>query len=220
MVIQSYKPTRSQLLLVRRTKRMAERGHRLLKLKRDALIVEFFRVLDRAKKMRSNLVEKYRIAEQRIAIARAVEGVIGVKSAAYALLTKPTLELRTRNVMGIVVPRIEAQKVRKNVQDRGYGIIQTSARIDEAAEAYEDLVENVITAAEIETTMRRLIEEIEKVKRRVNALEYRVIPELKSTEAWIRQRLDEMERDNFMRLKHFKQVAETRLEEEARAAAG
>ena len=212
MVIQSYKPTRSQLLLVRRTKRMAERGHRLLKLKRDALIVEFFRVLDRAKKMRSNLVEKYAVAERRIAIARAVEGAIGVRSAAFALLEKPTLDLRTRNVMGIVVPRIEAQKVRKNIQERGYGIIQTSARIDEAAEAYEELVENVIVAAEIETTMRRLIEEIEKVKRRVNALEYRVIPELKSTEAWIRQRLDEMERDNFMRLKHFKRMAEARAE--------
>lgn len=219
MVIATYKPTRSQLLLVRKTRRMAERGHRLLKLKRDALIVEFFRVLERAKQMRSNLVEKYRVAEQRIAIARAVEGTIGVRSAAFAMRTRPTLELKTRNVMGIVVPRIEAQKVRKNVQDRGYGIIQTSARIDEAAEAYEDLVENVITAAEIETTMRRLIEEIEKVKRRVNALEYRVIPELRSTEAWIRQRLDEMERDNFMRLKHFKQMAEARLEEEARAGA-
>ena len=71
-------------------------------------------------------------------------------------------------------------------------------------EAYEDLVENVIVAAEIETTMRRLIEEIEKVKRRLNALQYRVIPELKSTEAFIRQRLEEMERDNFMRLKRFK----------------
>ncbi len=218
MVIQSYKPTRSQLLLVRRTKRTAERGHRLLKLKRDALIVEFFRVLDRAKKMRSNLVEKYRVASQRIAVARAVEGAIGVRSAALARLERPTLDLKTRNVMGIVVPRIEAKKVRVNVEARGYGIIQTSARIDEAAEAYEDLVENIIVAAEIETTMRRLIEEIEKVKRRVNALEYRVIPELKSTEAWIRQRLDEMERDNFMRLKHFKQVAETRAEDAARAA--
>ena len=220
MVLAQYKPTRSHLLQVKRIRVTAERGHRLLKLKRDALILEFFRVLDRAKKMRSNLVEKYKVAEQRIAVARAVEGAIGVKSAAYALLAKPTLELKTRNVMGIVVPRIEAQKVRKNVQDRGYGIIQTSARIDEAAEAYEDLVENVIVAAEIETTMRRLIEEIERVKRRVNALEYRVIPELKSTESWIRQRLDEMERDNFIRLKHFKQLAETRLEEEARAAAG
>ena len=218
MVIQSYKPTRSQLLLVRHTRQTAERGHRLLKLKRDALIVEFFRVLDRAKKMRSNLVEKYKVASQRIAIARAVEGAIGVKSAAFARLERPTLDLKTRNVMGIVVPRIEAKKVRVNVEDRGYGIIQTSARIDEAAEAYEDLVENVITAAEIETTMRRLIEEIEKVKRRVNALEYRVIPELKSTEAWIRQRLDEMERDNFMRLKHFKQMAEARAAEAATVA--
>jgi V/A-type H+-transporting ATPase subunit D len=214
MVLAHYKPTRSQLLQVRRTRRMAERGHRLLKLKRDALIVEFFRVLERAKKMRSNLVEKYQIAEQRIAIARAVEGTIGVKSAAFALLEKPTLELKTRNVMGIVVPRIESQKVRKTIKERGYGVIQTSARIDEAAEAYEDLVENIIVAADIETTMRRLIEEIEKVKRRVNALEYRVIPELISTEAWIRQRLDEMERDNFMRLKRFKQVAETRLDEQ------
>ena len=183
---------------------MAERGHRLLKLKQDALIVEFFRVLDRANAVRSNLVDKYRVAEQRIAIARAIEGSIGVKSAAFALTETPTLDLRTKNVMGIIVPRIEAKSVRKTIAQRGYGIVGTSPRIDEAAAAYENLVEDVIIAAEIETTMRRLIEEIEKVKRRVNALEFRVIPELKATEAFIRQRLEEMERDNFMRLKRFK----------------
>ncbi|MEK6839273.1 MAG: V-type ATP synthase subunit D, partial [Candidatus Thermoplasmatota archaeon] len=124
--------------------------------------------------------------------------------AAFALTETPTLDLRTKNVMGILVPKIEAKAVRKTIDQRGYGIVGTSPRIDEAAEAYENLVEDVITAAEIETTMRRLIEEIEKVKRRVNALEYRVIPELKATEAFIRQRLEEMERDNFMRLKRFK----------------
>src|SRR5438445_738973 len=102
-------------------------------------------------------------------------------------------------LMGIVVPKIDAKAVRKTIGQRGYGIVGTSPRIDEAAEAYENLVEDVITAAEIETTMRRLIEEIEKVKRRVNALEYRVIPELKATERFIRQRLEEMERDTFMR---------------------
>src|SRR6267378_3865677 len=159
MVLVQYKPTRSVLLQLRRTRRTAERGHKLLKLKQDALIVEFFRVLERAKAVRSNLVEKYKVAEARIAIARAIEGSIGVKSAAFALTEAPSIELKT---------------------------------------------EDVITAAEIETTMRRLIEEIEKVKRRVNALEYRVIPELKATEAFIRQRLEEMERDNFMRLKRFK----------------
>ena len=204
MVLQNYKPTRSQLLQLRRTRRMAERGHRLLKFKLDALIVEFFRVLDRAKTLRSNLAEKYRTAEQRIVIARAIEGSLGVRSAALASREVPTLDLKTKNVMGIIVPKIDAKSVRKKLEDRGYGVITTSARIDEAAEAYEALVEDIVVAAEIETTMRRLIEEIEKVKRRVNALEYRVIPELKSTEAFIRQRLEEMERDNFMRLKRFK----------------
>src|SRR6266699_1682864 len=196
MVLAEYKPTRSQLLQLRRTRRMAERGHRLLKLKRDALIVEFFRVLERAKTLRSHLAEKYRVAEQRIAIARAIEGSIGVRSAALASREVPTLQLKTKNVMGIIVPKIDAKSVRKKLEDRGYGIITTSARIDEAAEAYEALVEDIVVA-----------EEIEKVKRRVNALEYRVIPELKSTEAFIRQRLEEMERDNFMRLKRFKQTA-------------
>ncbi|HEY7588521.1 MAG TPA: V-type ATP synthase subunit D [Thermoplasmata archaeon] len=204
MVLQQFKPTRSQLLQLRRTRRMAERGHRLLKLKRDALIVEFFRVLERAKTLRSNLAEKYRVAEQRLVVARAIEGSLGVRSAAFASRETPTLGLRTKNVMGIIVPKIDARSVRKKLEERGYGVITTSARIDEAAEAYEALVEDIVVAAEIETTMRRLIEEIEKVKRRVNALEYRVIPELKATEAFIRQRLEEMERDNFMRLKRFK----------------
>lgn len=207
MVLAQYKPTRSQLLLLRRTRRTAERGHRLLKLKRDALIVEFFRVLDRARKVRSNLVERYRAAEEAIALARAIEGAAAVRSAAYASLVNPRLDLRTRNVMGIVVPRIEAEKVRKSLPERGYGIIGTTPRIDEAADAYEALVEDIIVAAEIETTMRRLIDEIEKVKRRVNALEYRVIPELKATESFIRQRLEEMERENIFRLKRFKAEA-------------
>jgi V/A-type H+-transporting ATPase subunit D len=204
MVIQDYKPTRSQLILVRKTRATAERGHRLLKLKRDALIVEFFKVLERARSVRSNIVDKYKLAQERMAVASAVEGLSGVKSASLALLETPTLELRTRNVMGISVPSIDAKSVRKTIAQRGYGVIETSPRIDEAAEAYEDLVENIIRAAEIETTMRRLIEEIEKVKRRVNALENRVIPDLQDTERFIRFRLEEMERDNFLRLKRFK----------------
>jgi len=204
MVIQDYKPTRSQLILVRKTRATAERGHKLLKLKRDALIVEFFKVMERARSVRSNIVDKYRVAQERMAVASAVEGLSGVKSASLALLETPTLELNTRNVMGISVPSIDAKSVRKTIAQRGYGVIETSPRIDEAAEAYEDLVENIIRAAEIETTMRRLIEEIEKVKRRVNALENRVIPDLQDTERFIRFRLEEMERDNFLRLKRFK----------------
>src|SRR5947199_10683755 len=107
MVLAEYKPTRSQLLQLRRTRRIAERGHRLLKLKRDALIVEFFRVLERAKTLRSNLAEKYRIAEQRIAIARAIEGSIGVERAAPASKEASTPQLKTKNVMGSSLPKLD-----------------------------------------------------------------------------------------------------------------
>src|SRR3989442_14428125 len=99
MVLAQYKPTRSVLLQLRRTRRMAQRGHRLLKLKQDALIVEFFRVLARAKAVRSNIVEKYRVAEQRIPIARAIEGAIGDTSPAFAPTETPTRDPTTRTVM-------------------------------------------------------------------------------------------------------------------------
>src|SRR5437667_10714185 len=169
MVLVQYKPTRSQLLQLRRIRRTAERGQRLLTLKQDALIVEFFRVLERAKAVRSNLVEKYKVAEARIAIARAIEGSIGVKSAAFALTETPTLDLKTKNVMGIVVPKIDAKSVRKTIGQRGYGTVGTSPRIDEAAEAHQDLVEDVITAAEHQDTPRRGHREDKHGHRRSNA---------------------------------------------------
>jgi len=94
--------------------------------------------------------------------------------------------------------------VRKGVLDRGYGMLGTSAVIDEAAEAFEELVEAVIEAAEIETTMKRLLDEIESTKRRVNALEFKVIPELTEASDFIKMRLDEMEREELFRLKKIK----------------
>ncbi|MCZ7394817.1 MAG: V-type ATP synthase subunit D, partial [Candidatus Methanoperedens sp.] len=85
-----------------------------------------------------------------------------------------------------------------------YGIIGTSSRIDEAVDTYEILVEKIILAAEIETTMKKLLEDIEKTKRRVNALEFKVIPELSEAKDFIVLRLEEMERENTFRLKRIK----------------
>jgi V/A-type H+-transporting ATPase subunit D len=76
--------------------------------------------------------------------------------------------------------------------------------IDETASAFEDLVESIIQSAEIETTMKRLLDEIEKTKRRVNALEYKVIPELTGARDFIKMRLDEMEREELFRMKRIK----------------
>jgi V/A-type H+-transporting ATPase subunit D len=199
------KPTRSELLEVKRKIKLSQAGYKILKMKRDGLILEFFKILEEAKEIRQKVNRDYERAKQKIAVAKAVDGVIAVKSAAFALKVHPEIQLRSKNVMGLVVPEIEATSIRAEADKRGYGVIGTSVYIDEAAKAFEDLTETIVEAAEIETTMKRLLDEIEKTKRRVNALEYKVIPELKEAQAFISLRLEEMERENIFRLKRVKQ---------------
>jgi V/A-type H+-transporting ATPase subunit D len=201
------KPTRSELLEVKRKIKMTKAGYKILKMKRDGLILEFFKILEEAKQVREQVTGQYELAMQKIAIASAVDGAIAVKSAAIALKDRPEIKLRSKNVMGLVVPEIDATSIKKTMEKRGYGVIGVSSHIDEATSAFEDLVETIIKAAEIETTMKKLLDEIEKTKRRVNALEFKVIPELQQAEAFIRLRLEEMERENIFRLKRIKQKA-------------
>ena len=204
MALRDIKPTRSELINVKRRIKLSERGYNILKMKRDGLILEFFKVLQQAKESRGALMERYTHAMEMIALAETVEGAIGVKAAAFSTADIPAISVKSKNIMGVVVPEIEASSVRKGVLDRGYGMLGTSAVIDEAAEAFEDLVEAIIEAAEIETTMKRLLDEIESTKRRVNALEFKVIPELTEARDFIKMRLDEMEREELFRLKKIK----------------
>ncbi|PSQ27842.1 V-type ATP synthase subunit D, partial [Halobacteriales archaeon QS_9_68_17] len=108
---------------------------------------------------------------------------------------------------------IESSKVQKNLSERGYGVLGTSARIDEAAEAYEELLETVILAAEVETAMKKMLDEIEKTKRRVNALEFKLLPELRENKEYIEQKLEEQEREEIFRMKKIK----SKKEEEEKA---
>jgi len=139
-----------------------------------------------------------------MALANTVEGAIGVKSAALSVKEVPQITLKSKNIMGVVVPQIASRKVKKSVVNRGYGVLGTSTVIDETASAFEELVEAIIESAEIETTMKRLLDEIEKTKRRVNALEFKVIPELTEARDFIKMRLDEMEREELFRMKKIK----------------
>ncbi|MCK9313730.1 MAG: V-type ATP synthase subunit D [Methanocorpusculum sp.] len=198
------KPTRSELIALKKRIKLSERGHKLLKMKRDGLILEFFKVLAEAKDLKNQLAEKYARAQKMIAVAETVEGSIGVKAAAFSASENPVINLKSKNIMGVVVPKIEAQSVKKSLTNRGYGVLGTSAAIDEAADAFEDLVECIILSAELETTMKRLLDEIESTKRRVNALEYKVIPELVAARNFIKMRLDEMEREELFRMKRSK----------------
>ncbi len=204
MPVREIQPTRSELLEVTKKIKLTQNGYKILKLKRDGLILEFFKILDQAKDLRLEIANRFREASEKIAIASAVDGVIAVRSASYALTGHPEIQLRSRNLMGVVVPNIKSSKIVAPLTERGYGIIGTSPRIDEATDAFEKLVETIVKAAELETTMKKLLEEIERTKRRVNALEFRVLPELEEIERFIRFRLEEMERDNTFRLKRIK----------------
>jgi len=198
------KPTRSELLAIKRKIVVSRKGHKILKMKMEGLILNFFEIMESAKEMRSRLSAKYEHARQDIAIASAVEGSLAVKSAAFALNRHPEIGLGSRNVMGVVVPVVTADRVRNPIEERGYGLVGTSAYVNDAAKSFEDLVEDVIKAAELETTMKKLVTEIERTKRRVNALEYKIIPGLEAGEKFIEMRLEEMERENTFRLKRIK----------------
>jgi V/A-type H+-transporting ATPase subunit D len=204
MALRDIKPTRSELINLKRRIQLSERGYKILKMKRDGLILEFFKVLATAKDSRGELLDKYQVAVQMMALANTLEGAIGVKSAAFSVKEVPEITLKSKNIMGVIVPQIEASKVRKSLADRGYGVLGTSTVIDETASAFEELVESIIESAEIETTMKRLLDEIEKTKRRVNALEFKVIPELTAARDFIKMRLDEMEREELFRMKRIK----------------
>jgi V/A-type H+-transporting ATPase subunit D len=198
------KPTRMELIEVRKKIRLSEIGYNLLRMKRDGLIIEFFNVLSRARDVRTKIVDDYRIAEEKMAIARCTEGSAVLEAAAFSIENDPKVKVDTKNVMGVLVPMVESATVRRRIDNRGFGLVGISARIDEVIDAYETLVEDIIIAAELETTLRKLLDEIERTKRRVNALEYRVIPTLKEIESFIRLRLEELERENIFRLKRIK----------------
>jgi V/A-type H+-transporting ATPase subunit D len=198
------KPTRSELIQLKNRIKLSERGHKLLKMKRDGLILEFFKILNEARNVRTELDAAYERSKEKINLASAVNGVVEVRSTAFTAKESPEISLSGKNIMGVVVPKISSTGVRKPLYERGYGIIGTNSYIDEAADSYEDLVEKIITAAELETTMKRLLDEIEKTKRRVNALEFKVIPELVAAMKFIRFALEEMERENTFRLKRVK----------------
>ena len=203
---QDIKPTRSELLRIKKQIKLAKSGYSLLKKKRDGLILEFFEILKKAKTLRQELVEEYKIALEKINIARTLEGDLKVKSIAMAIQNIPDVKLTTKNIMGVKVPKIESSEIKKAFMERGYGVYNSSA-VDEAASSYEKVVEKIILAAEVETSMRKLLNEIEKTKRRVNALEFVVIPNLDKVKSFIQLRLEEIERENIFRMKRIKAKA-------------
>ncbi len=207
-ILEGVNPTRMELLKLKDRVNLATKGHKLLKEKRDALIMEFFSILDRAKGVREKVEEKLGESFNDLLITESVMGDFAVKKAALSVQESLDIDVDTRNVMGVTVPVIEYENIKKNMLQRGYGLVDSSAKLDETAKGFEEAIELILELCEVEMTVKLLAGEIESTKRRVNALEHNIIPKLEATVKYIEMRLEEMERENFVRLKIIKQTME------------
>ena len=205
-------PTRMELLKIKDRISLARKGHKLLKQKRDALILEFFKILKKSKDIRSELNLRMKDAYASLAVSQAHHSAFELEAVALSNRRKMDVDVQVKNVMGVKIPNITSSIEHKPYLDRGYSIIGTTAMLEKTMEQYEDVLDMAIQLAETEIAIKRLIGEIEKTKRRVNSLEFIMIPRLEGQQKMISFKLDELERDSFVSLK----VIKRKLEKEAK----
>lgn len=216
---EAVKPTRMELIRKREQIRLAEQGRDLLREKMDALVREFFRVMNDVSASREQLERTARIADRSLLIAQAVDDPVALKSASFATKRQVMLEIEGRSIMGVPIPVIEKRSFSLSVLERGYSPIGISGRIDEVAERFQEELDLIVGLAETETTLRRIGHEILMTRRRVNALEQVMIPELYRQTKYIKITIEEREREDLFRLKKVKRLLERR-KKESRAATG
>lgn len=206
-IIAGVRPTRMELLALKERRELASRGYELLREKQDALVREFFAILSEAKKHREEMETTLTEAFSSLMEAKLVEG--GAKLEELSLGAKSPLdfEVETRNTMGVSVPifRITEQNEELHLH---YSLAGTSAAVDKAAQKVRSALDKIVRLAEIEATVKRLAAEIEKTKRRVNALNYVVLPRINNTIRYIELMLEEQEREDLFRMKRVKAMLE------------
>ncbi len=209
-IVEGVHPTRMELLRIKNRLRLAEKGHRLLKEKRDTLIMEFMNLAREAEEVSGGAYSQAERARRSYGVASALAGSSQLLSASLAGGEGVEAGVEYRNVMGIRLPKISLEERLGEIDERGYGLINTHPAVDSVAREYEKLMRETVKLAEVEQSMLALSSEVKKTKRRVNALEYKVIPQLANTRKYIRMRLEELEREDFYMRKMIKKKQEGR----------
>ena len=212
------KPTRMELLNSKQKLALAQKGHTILKQKRDALVLEFFSIIKQAQDLRTQLDDQVLKSYKSLAVAEAFHGTTFLETAALSSHKVPQIDVSTKNIMGVRIPSIKGVYVHRTLLDRGYPIVGSSAKFDEAVSDFELAVEYVIKLAESEAALKRLLKEIEKTNRRVNALEFNIQPDLRLAIKDISQYLTLLENGLFVALKVTKRRLERKKAEEETAA--
>jgi V/A-type H+-transporting ATPase subunit D len=207
MPAKNVNPTRMELTRLKRKLITARRGHKLLKDKRDELMRRFLELVRENKELRETVEQGVHDANRNFALARSTMSDEEVRVAFLAPKQNISLEMSTRNVMSVEIP---VYSVKTRTQQGGdifsYGYAFTSGDLDDAVGKLSDLLPEMIRLAESEKSCQLLAEEIEKTRRRVNALEHVMIPQMEEQIKFITMKLDENERSSQVRLMKVKDM--------------
>ena len=210
-------PTRMELTRLKGKLKTARRGHKLLKDKRDGLMKQFLETVREVRAIRAEVEEELMTVHKSFTVASALMSSEAMEQA--LLYPKQSVELTqtSRNVMSVNVPVYDFQtKTKSDADIYPYGFAATSGELDTAVDALGRVFQKMLKLAEIEKTAQLMAEEIEKTRRRVNALEYVVIPETESTIRYITMKLDENDRATNTRLMKVKDMILKQALEEKR----
>ncbi len=199
-------PTRMELKKLKARLSTAKRGHKLLKDKCDELMKRFLDIIRENKVLRESVEERLRKAYQSLSIVAATSNPKQVKEALILPRNESTLHMGTDNLMSVVVPTFEVTLTSEAQDACCYGFAYTSGELDAALRSLGDMTKDMIRLAQYEKTAQMLAQEIERTRRRVNALEYIMMPSLTVAIKRITMKLDENERANITRLMKVKDM--------------
>lgn len=198
------RPTRIELLKLKKQELVAEKGHDLLQEKLDAMLIEYGKYADACRAQRRELDTVVTEAGMTMKTVAAILGNSRIEEIALSSSDMGDVAMGTRIIMGVRVPEIGIPAERSF--RRGYSYLGTTSRLDEAGILFAKAVAAALRLAELEGTVGRLALEIQTTRRRVNALEHILLPRLRETRRYIEMHLEEREREDLFRRKRTKQV--------------
>ena len=209
-VIAGVHPTRMELLALRKRRGIAERGRDLLREKLDALMIEFFELIRQISVQRQRSHALLQEAYALFAEALMIHGLTKLEQFSVGVEDRFDLDARTRNVIGVALPYLH-MKV-SPLKGAPYNLLATSAKLDEATMKMREAIAAIAELSSAEASTRKLAQAIASTKRRVNSLDYVILPRVLQSIRYIQMHLEEREREDFFRLKRIK----GRMEKQAR----
>ena len=204
MAILKVNPTRMELTRLKGKLKTAVRGHKLLKDKRDEMVRQFMILVKENRKLRVDVEKELGIAFNNFLTASLTMSAVDLQEAMMFPAKDYTLTVSKKNIMSVQVPGIEYEEKPMENMFYPYGVLNTSGELDIAVESLSQVLPKLVRLAELEKTCNMLADEIEKTRRRVNALEYVMIPQFEETIRYIKMKLDENDRGNTTRLMKMK----------------